>query len=152
MNRISLTEWLDFFGFGRYPFASTEAGSERLAKPDCFDRVLGQASEPKTVIVFAPRGSGKTACRVLLHYYCREGVGQGDRPSSESGGRVLPVLHTRLDELVRQAGGDITQVDEHLHVVEILRRAVWALTELLLRDREVVKRVREMSEWRLRHG
>jgi len=158
VGRISLNEWLDFFGFTRYPFASTEAGSEeiywpehlaeRLVKPDCFDRVLGEASEPKTVIVFAPRGSGKTACRVLLNYYCREGIGQGDRPSSETGGRILPVLHTCLHELVRQVGGEVSEVDEYHHVVEILRRAVQALTEVLLRDHEVVKRVQNLSKWR----
>ncbi|RLC89267.1 MAG: hypothetical protein DRI77_15855, partial [Chloroflexi bacterium] len=78
--RVSLNEWLDFFGFSASPFSRWEAEEEarlyperlsaQLVKPACFDRVLGQASEPKTVILFAPRGSGKTACRILVDYYC----------------------------------------------------------------------------------
>lgn len=156
-QRISLDEWLDFFGFVRHPFASIEAGSEQiywaeylaecLVKPAYFDRILGQASTPKSVIVFAPRGTGKTACRLLVEYYCREGIGQGDRPASETGGRVLPVPHVRLDEVVRQAEGNITQVNEHLHVREILRRAVQSLTGLLKEDRELAQRVQGMSKW-----
>jgi len=157
MDRISLNQWQEYWKFDPYPFASTEAASEetywpehlaeRLVKPDCFDRVLGQASDPKTIIVFAPRGAGKTACRVLVHYYCREVIGQGDQPVSERGGRVLPVLHAYLHEVVRLAGGDIAQVSEHLHVIEILRRAVQSLTRLLIKDRELSERVRKMSKW-----
>ncbi|MGQ9628513.1 MAG: hypothetical protein ACUVV0_16605 [Anaerolineae bacterium] len=157
MVKVTFSEWLDYWKFNPYPFASTEAEgeaiywperlAERLVKPRCFDRVLGQASDPKTVVVFAPRGAGKTACRILVDYYCQQGIGQGDRPASETGGRVLPVPHTRLDVVIQLAGGEIARVNEHLHVVEILRRAVKSLSGLLMKNEELVNRIRALSKW-----
>lgn len=158
MVKVTFSEWLDYWKFNPYPFASTEAEgeaiywperlAERLVKPRCFDRVLGQASDPKTVVVFAPRGTGKTACRILVDYYCQQGIGQGDRPASETGGRVLPVPHTRLDVVIQLAGGEIARVNEHLHVVEILSRAVKSLTGLLMKNEELVNCIQALSKWK----
>lgn len=156
-HRISLNEWLDFFGFSASPFSKWEAeeearlSPERLSdqwvKPACFDRILGQASEPKTMLIFAPRGVGKTACRILVEYYCKEGLGQGER--GETDGRVLPVLHIHHDEAIRQAGEQQHPIDEYWHTREILKQAVQALTELLQAEDELSHRIDGMSPGRL---
>lgn len=155
-HRISLNEWLDFFGFSASPFSKWEAeeearlSPERLSdqwvKPACFDRILGQASEPKTVLVFAPRGAGKTACRILVEYYCKEGLGQGER--AETGGRVLPVLHIHHDEAIWQSVERQQTIDEYWHTREILKQAVQALTDLLQSEDELSQRIDGMSSGR----
>lgn len=152
--RLSLNEWLDFFGFSASsPFSKWEAEeearlyperlSEQLVKPACFDRVLGQASEPRTVLTFAPRGSGKTACRILVDYYCREGMGRGDR--AETGGRVLSILHTQLDEAVRQSQESEQPIDEYWHTREILKQSVQALIASLRIHPELVERIETLA-------
>jgi hypothetical protein len=155
--RISLNEWLDFFGFSASPFSKWEAEeearlspkrlSDQWVKPACFDRILGQASEPKTVLVFAPRGAGKTACRILVEYYCKEGLGQGERGGT--GDRVLPVLHIHHDEAIRQSLEQQQTIDEYWHTREILKQAVQALTDLLQAEDELSHRVDGMSPGRL---
>lgn len=153
---LSLNEWLDFFGFKASPFSKWEAEEEARLSPDllsvqwvkpaCFDRVLGQASEPRTVLLFAPRGAGKTACRILVEYYCTAGLGHGDR--AVTGGQVLSVLHTRFDEALRESGS-VEQVDEYWHAREILRQGVESLCSRLMVDEELVQAVNNLdpSRW-----
>ncbi|APH39775.1 P-loop ATPase, Sll1717 family [Methanohalophilus halophilus] len=67
---------IDFFnglGFDSNPFASTNADDEdRLnqyfIRPKYFDSVWGNPERPKSVIVFAPRGGGKTAQRKMIEF------------------------------------------------------------------------------------
>lgn len=58
-------------GFTSDPFASTNSETEELlteyfVPPPYFASVLGDARTPKSKVVFAPRGSGKTAQRRML--------------------------------------------------------------------------------------
>ncbi len=57
--------------FAEDPFQSTNAGEEpRLEKyfvpPPYFPSVLGDPSNPKSQVILAPRGGGKTAQRVMI--------------------------------------------------------------------------------------
>lgn len=152
VHRISLNEWLDFFGFKASPFSKWEAEEEaRLSpellsaqwvKPMCFDRVLGQASEPRTVLLFAPRGAGKTACRILVEYYCTAGLGYGERATT--GGRVLPILHTHLDKAILDFGM-VAQVDEYWHTREILKQGVESLTSYLMNNPGAVQVLHQLD-------
>lgn len=69
-----MTEASSFFkayNISGNPFASTNAENEDLLSeyfvaPPYFESVVGHAETPKSTIVFAPRGSGKTAQRKMI--------------------------------------------------------------------------------------
>jgi hypothetical protein len=127
-------------GFKGNPFASLEAGKEEgeewfyasFVEPPRFSEILGDAASPQPVLVFAPRGSGKTALRVMLDYYCRRGY--------IPGGRILSILHTDLS-LIQEVALKDSQADlARYHVQAILRAGSVALaqqieTNLPLRER-----------------
>lgn len=63
--------FLDRQGFKGNPFASTnseyeESLADYFVPPPYFESVLGSPVSPKSTIVFAPRGSGKTAQRRMI--------------------------------------------------------------------------------------
>lgn len=65
-------------GFNGDPFASTnseneESLSDYFVPPPYFESVLGSPESPKSTIVFAPRGSGKTAQRRMIEIASQEG-------------------------------------------------------------------------------
>lgn len=65
---MSYVKFLENLGFDNDPFAKTNADEEeRLADyfipPPFFSAVLGDPTTPKSTIVFAPRGNGKTALK-----------------------------------------------------------------------------------------
>ena len=71
-NFTKLNSWLGLIGFSRgNPFATSEADQERSLLPDYFVDVDGyeQIKGDGTVIIFAPRGCGKSALRVVLASY-----------------------------------------------------------------------------------
>lgn len=102
-TRGNLDILLKNLGFQRNPFASVEAGKEEgeewfyasFVEPPRFAEILGDATSPQPVLVFAPRGSGKTALRVMLDYYCRRGY--------IPGGKVLSIPHTDPSSLEEKA-------------------------------------------------
>lgn len=73
---------LDFlreFGFTQDPFASTNAADEPLigkyfVEPPFFPAVVGDPVSPKSNVVFAPRGGGKTAQKIMIE---RKSAGDG---------------------------------------------------------------------------
>ncbi len=139
-RRDILQHWLSARGFHQNPFASREAEAERallgayFVEPDYFDEIR---EEPKTVFLFAPRGSGKTACRIMIEEYCHN--------SFSTDQRILAVPHTDLSSVLDRAG-DITPVAVRHHVEEILRQAVVALTSQLERRPMLVDEIRSL-EW-----
>lgn len=65
------SNFLERHGFSGNPFASTNSETEEFLSryfvpPPYFESVLGSPETPKTSIVFAPRGSGKTAQRRMM--------------------------------------------------------------------------------------
>ncbi|MBO4980928.1 MAG: hypothetical protein J6C84_03415 [Lachnospiraceae bacterium] len=68
---ISRDEYFRKFGFKEDPFASTNALQEELLEdcfvvPPYFPSLVGSSKMPKSSFVIAPRGTGKTAQRVML--------------------------------------------------------------------------------------
>jgi len=64
-------EFLSTFGFKEDPFASTNAADEPLIEryfvnPPFFPAVVGDPAAPKSNVVFAPRGGGKTAQKIMI--------------------------------------------------------------------------------------
>lgn len=64
-------EFLRSHGFLEDPFASTNAADEPLIEqyfvyPPFFPAVVGDPSSPKSNVVFAPRGGGKTAQKIMI--------------------------------------------------------------------------------------
>lgn len=156
MTYITERQWVDYFGFRRFPFDRPEAGNEEFSSPDflaacfvqpaSFERVLGQADAPVTALLFAARGTGKTACRVMVDYYCQQGEVPLSRSRTFEQGYVLSVPHIYLDSVlsrVREAGGLDISVEDHAY--EILGRAVPALAELMARVPELERNFRDLS-------
>ena len=142
MTRISERQWIDYYGFQRFPFDRPEAGNEEFARPDflatcfvepnCFERILGQADSPVTALLFAARGIGKTVCRVMVDYYCHT------VHPAEKANYVLSIPHIHLYrplEIARayaSQGAEPTVLVEH-HAIEILSRAMPILVDLIAR-------------------
>jgi hypothetical protein len=110
-----LSKFLTFFGFTENPFASTNADKEpKLSKyfvpPPYFTSVLGDARDPKSNLVFAPRGGGKTAQKVMLE----------ERASSAEGTAFLAITYDSFRSLPKKRASSasiewhLTQVIERL--------------------------------------
>ncbi|WKZ47534.1 MAG: effector-associated domain EAD1-containing protein [Anaerolineales bacterium] len=137
------SEWLDNFGFVRSPFEKLEAGSEEFIEPgflsncfvdpDGFLGILGQANAPITQILYASRGEGKTACRVMTDYLCQH----GSVPDKKTGQReyVLSIPHIHLHIIA-----DTPTLDNH--VIEIMNRAIPQFAELLLGAEKITNNLR----------
>lgn len=70
-KNMSYSDLLHNLGFDLDPFAKTNADEEELLKsyfiePPFFKAVYGDLSTPKSAVVFAPRGGGKTALKRML--------------------------------------------------------------------------------------
>src|SRR5216683_3159661 len=68
---MSYVELLHRLSFNIDPFAKTNADEEELLKsyfiePPFFKAVYGDLSTPKSAVVFAPRGGGKTSLKRML--------------------------------------------------------------------------------------
>lgn len=144
-----LERWLKALGFEANPFAYREAGNDPylnryFVAPPYFDEILGNPELPQTAIVFAPRGGGKTALRVMVDYHCLEGLTKN---------RVLSALYTDFTRIVEAVGYDLTQITPRLHSYEILTHMVVALTEWLVNHLNALQRLNESQkvhlEWYL---
>lgn len=104
-------EFLEKFGFNEDPFASTNAADEPLidhyfVQPPFFPAVIGDPKKPKSNVVFAPRGGGKTAQKIMIERY------------SQSKGGFLCVAYDRFPlEGVRYA----SDADSEYHLRNITR-------------------------------
>ena len=152
---LTLEEWLRSFGFTRNPFETTEAVGESLyaaeflngtfVKPECFDRILGQADHPKSMLVFAPRGCGKSSTCLMTAHFCREGISPSETHDLAEIPRVLPIMHTKFSYLSKSGDNSISLVDAH--VIEILQRGVKALAEMIHDYPDVAGRVQKMDDY-----
>jgi len=96
-------------GFERDPFASTNADEEDLLKdyfiePPFFKAVYGDINRPKSSIVFAPRGGGKTALKRRIEI--NSGLDS-----------FLCVTYNQFPT----AGLKLSEVDQHYHLVNVTR-------------------------------
>ncbi len=160
MTTITESQWVNYFGFRRFPFDRPEAGNEEFARPDflasCFvepsgfERVFGQADSPVTSLLFAARGTGKTACRVMMDYYCQNGLARLNSPKSDEQNFVLSVPHIRLDNvrnIARQSAPNTPSPEilvEH-HVVEIMRQTLPAFVDMIAKNTEFTNNLKNLS-------
>ena len=161
VTHITEGEWIRYFGFRRFPFDRLEASNEEFAEPGFFSscfveprsfgRVLGQADAPVSALLFAARGTGKTACRVMVDYYCQNGQVNAERrrmPDSPSFVLCIPHVHLHRVFSTAQAhtpGSRLPDFTVEDHVSEILRRAVPALVDILARAPELSSKVGSLS-------
>ncbi len=109
-----LNTWLEQVGFTRgNPFATNEADRES-ALPEYFvdtgeyEIIKGHPAQPCTTLVFAPRGGGKSAHRVMLASQCR--------PLNRESG-ILAIPHTSFDLLLEPGLQPRDIVDRHVHYI-----------------------------------
>jgi hypothetical protein len=136
----SLDILLRNLGFVRgNPFETHEADKEAalgwlheaFIEPPHFDDVVGDARLPQSMIIFAPRGTGKTALRVMVHHFCRRDL--------VPHGPVLSILHTDLSLIQETALRDPQADLARHHVQAILRAGIVALADRI----EVTPSLRE---------
>ena len=140
MSKLILDHWLTLIGFGANPFGTREAESEGaelgqyFVEYPYFDEVLGSGLQPRTTLLFADRGCGKSANRCMIKDYCR---------SQRIEGNVLAIPYTNFRAVFQAAGGDPAQVTQGMHIHEILRQGVSALLDHLCRHPELIQRLYE---------
>lgn len=98
--------FLDKFGFDADPFQSTNAADEPkiadyFVPPPYFQAVVGDPSQPKSQVVLAPRGGGKTAQRVMI-----EQLSQGSK-------EFLCIVY---DEFILPEKAQIADIDLNYHI------------------------------------
>lgn len=161
MTTITESQWVDYFGFQRFPFDRPEAGNEEFARPvflaSCFveprgfERAFGQANAPVTSLLFAARGTGKTACRVMMDYYCQNGLARPGSSKSSDPSFVLSVPHVHLDNvrsIARLSSPEKNPPEilvEH-HAIEILRQAVPAFVNLIARNPTLATKTKDLPK------
>ena len=143
-------KWLADIGFVHGdPFEENDAYFERIDLPSYFhatsayDAIVGNPLKPETKLVFAARGSGKTAhWAMLLHE---------SQPQKSSGrlGRVLAIPHIRFDQLweLYRSNNRITSMD---HVRVLLKYGARTFLETLLHNAERARKFPAADLGRLR--
>lgn len=116
-EQSSLESWLKGLGFTHgHPFATVEADQERDLLPEFFVDIEGyeRVEGDETLLVFAPRGSGKSALRIML---ATQAAPISDKSST------LAIECTDFDDLINlYATGQPLRIEEH--VAWLLRTAL----------------------------
>jgi hypothetical protein len=143
MSRLSLSDWNKRFGFKKFPFEQPGVFGEEFTRPEFladsfvepanFPLLLGDATTPTTSLLFAARGAGKTSCRIMLDYYCK----QGQVPFGTTGNYVLCVPHSYFGEVFSKIQQNKVREDTSSlllqnHLTEMLKRSIPALAQLLI--------------------
>lgn len=119
-HQTELDQWLSSLGFSQgNPFATAEADQERALLPEFFVEVEGyeRIKGDQTIIVFAPRGGGKSALRVVL-------ASQAAPISAKS--TTLAIEYTDFDALIaKKRAGQTLTIDDY--VPRLLRAGLTAL-------------------------
>ena len=131
------TDEIQFYrrlGFDSNPFQSTNAEEEdRLEKyfisPPYFDSVWGNPQKPKSVVVFAPRGGGKTAQRKMIEF------------RSKSNEKVLCVSYSRF-EFSKKV--QLINLSDHLQ--KIIQIIVIGILTKLNEEPELIKHLDEKDK------
>lgn len=137
-TRVLLDRWLNKVGFRKgNPFGTNEAEQEPFV-PECFvdpgvyDLLRG---DPRSTLVFAPRGGGKTALRVMLASECRP----IHKASMSSESRTLAVPYTDFAPALHACEYDLARLTAAHHVTPILRASCSAFLEALREDEALVE-------------
>lgn len=128
-GNLTLKDWIRTIGLKEDPFEDRNAEAETrlqecFVEPNSFADVLGEATNPKSSVLFAPRGGGKTANRVMVDHWCRNG--------KRVGGQVFVIRFTRegLAEVYRACRR--AEIDGHHLIREILHISSFDVVDYLL--------------------
>lgn len=110
-------DFLRNFGFSEDPFASTNAADEPrigsyFVAPPFFPAVVGNPEAPKSNVVFAPRGGGKTAQKIMIEH------------QSATDGRFLCITYDRFPT---EQISNPRQADSEYHLRNISRILLMAV-------------------------
>ncbi len=110
---MGLREFLSRLGFTENPFQFTNADEEEhlqsyFVPPPYFHSVWGDPQSPKSQVIFAPRGGGKTAQRRMIEY----------RAESAN---VFVITYDRFEKL---GGADLTALSLDYHLRNIIEIAL----------------------------
>jgi serine/threonine protein kinase len=165
MTTITESQWVNYFGFQHFPFDRPEAGSEEFARPDflasCFvepkgfELVFGHAGLPKTSLLFAARGTGKTACRVMMDYYCQNGLTPSSFSKSNEPNYVLSVPHLNLENVrdfaeLAEPNVSPPKISLKYHAVEIMRQAVPVFVDMVAKHTEFINRIKRLQKFQFK--
>lgn len=139
---MSEETYLERMGFRGNPFASTnseneESLAEYFVPPPYFESVLGSPVSPKTTIVFAPRGSGKTAQRRMIEIASAEAGGAHD---------FVCVTYSNFSAMDPRS---VSLID---HLSAICRLLTTAALSHLEKDAERAKRITEHHKQILKYS
>ena len=134
---VALEQWLNRVGFSKgNPFGISEAESEPFVS-ECFvDPSIYDAlkDDPRALLVFAPRGGGKTALRVMLSSDCRPLQPTDVYPRSPD----LAVTYSDFDPALIACDYDLERLRPAHHVAGILRSACSAALDALWQDTDLI--------------
>lgn len=144
----SMERWLAFAGFSSNPFAVHEAGRENLlaqyfVPSPCFDDIVGEPACPRSSVVFAARGCGKTAQRRMIQNLCRS--------RNLVRGRGLATVYSDFEPIAALPADSESHDVVRVHVLQSLHHAVASLTTDLLSDEKIFIRYCELSRWEKVH-
>jgi len=125
-----LKRWLAHYGFEANPFGECEADREpRLSEyfilTPYYDEILGLSDSPRTMVIYAARGCGKTAHRIMVARACRPHT-----PNSDT----LAVEYTNFGTLPHEMARDPGAIDLRHHLGQILRSGVETFIEAVIQD------------------
>lgn len=111
----NLAKWLKEHHFTENPFALREAGrekrlSEYFVEGPHYDDFKGEADNPHTILIFAARGCGKSAYRMMVQSSCRP----EDRKSN-----ILAISYTDFGRVLASIDRELpsVSVDHHLEAI-----------------------------------
>lgn len=127
-------EFFNNLGFDSNPFQFTNADDEdRLEKyfipPSYFDSVWGNPENPKSAVVFAPRGGGKTAQRKMIEF------------ESKTNGKVLCVNYSRFEFSKK-----VQNIELSDHLQKIIQIIVTDVLTKLNEEPELIKHLDETDK------
>jgi len=112
-SNVGQTILLSTLGFEDNPFAYTNADEEERLKdyfipPPYFHSVFGDPDRPKSFVVFAPRGGGKSAQRIMVENQCATN-------------QVLAVTYDEFEFVNIKSASEISL---HHHLQNIIRKII----------------------------
>ncbi len=139
-----MERWLKFAGYSGNPFAIHEAGREEklgsyFVPNTCFTEISGDPTTPRSSVVFAPKGCGKTAQRVMIDRLCRR--------KAFGRGRALGVTFSDFETIPIGSQQNRHPTSVHPHLIEILHRAMESLALDLIHDRTIFDQYTQISRW-----
>lgn len=133
----SVTRWLKSHGFTENPFADQEADRERrlpeyFVDTPFYEDILGRDSTPRSMVIGAGRGCGKSAHRVMVARACRP-----HNPDSS----ILAVEYTSFGWLGEAIEHGLREPLLQHHLRFLLEATVEALVHLLVSNDEPARQM-----------